>query len=123
VPDTAHTTPSTSTAAAKAGAGVVTWEAPWGISTTPVMSSSTYPTFALCRWTTSRALKLFTMTGKGSPGTLSCTPLAMVTPCVLNRRETPNTWPRPPHMVRTQPTKAADGGSHVLCVLRRTNER
>jgi len=46
----------------------------------------------------------------------------MVIPCVVNRREAPNTWPRPPYMVRTQTIEAADGGSRVLQVERSTQE-
>ena len=55
-------------------------------------------------------------------GTMSWTPLAMVLLCVVNRREAPNTWPRPAHMVRTQTTEAADGGSRVLQVERSMHE-
>jgi len=63
------------------------------------------------------------MTGKESDGTISWTPLAMVTSGVVDRREVPNTWPRPPDMVRTETTVAADGGSCVLQEEWRTQKK
>ena len=71
VPDTAPTMPLAAAAVVKAGAGSVSWGAPWGTCMTPVVSSSTKPTLALCRMMTSRAPKLVKMTGKDIFGT-SC---------------------------------------------------
>jgi len=41
VPDTAPTSPVAAVAVVKTGSGSVSWGAPWGTSTTPVVSSST----------------------------------------------------------------------------------
>ena len=110
VPDTAPTMPSAAVGVVKAGVGAVRWGAPWGTCTTPVVSSSTWPTMAFCRRTTSRVPQLVAMTRKDSPGKISCTPLAMVTPCAVNRREVPKTWPGRAQMVRAQTTVATHGG-------------
>jgi len=40
----------------------------------------------------------------------------------VDRHEVSTTWPRPPHMVRTKTTVAADGGSIVLRDEPRTQE-
>ena len=63
---------------------------------------------------TVRLPKPVTMTAKENPGTMSCTPLVIVTSWAVNRRDVPNTWPRPPQRVRAHASVASEGGTREL---------